>query len=47
MVVALIPMTGKDNAQGIQDLQIKLLKMAAELKIQVVVFSADGAATEM
>ncbi|KAF8169334.1 hypothetical protein K438DRAFT_1774346 [Mycena galopus ATCC 62051] len=47
MVVALIPTTGKDDAEGIHELQLKLLKMAANLNMQVVSFAADGAAAEL
>ncbi|KAJ6543068.1 hypothetical protein B0H19DRAFT_1268241 [Mycena capillaripes] len=47
MVVSLIPTTGKDDAEGIHALQLKLLKMAANLNMQIVSFAADGASAEL
>ncbi|KAJ7679396.1 hypothetical protein DFH06DRAFT_1166490 [Mycena polygramma] len=47
MVVSLIPTSGKDDAAGIHELQLKLLKMAANLDLPVVSFAADGAASEL
>ncbi|KAF8156205.1 hypothetical protein K438DRAFT_2076139 [Mycena galopus ATCC 62051] len=47
LAVALIATDGKDDAQKIVALQIKLLKMAAELSLPVVSFAADGAASEL
>jgi hypothetical protein len=47
MVVALIPTTGNDDAEHIHELQLKLLKMAANLDMQIVSFAADGAAAEL
>ncbi|KAJ7601957.1 hypothetical protein DFH06DRAFT_1399828, partial [Mycena polygramma] len=46
-VIALIPTDGKDDAKKILELNLKLLKMAANLKLPVVSFAADGAASEL
>ncbi|KAJ7746788.1 hypothetical protein DFH07DRAFT_1038081 [Mycena maculata] len=46
-VVALIPTDGKDDAAKIIEQNLKLLQMAEELGVPVVVFSADGAASEL
>ncbi|TFY65415.1 hypothetical protein EVG20_g5598 [Dentipellis fragilis] len=46
IVVALIPTTGKDDALGIYEQYKILLKMCAQLKLNVIVTAADGAATE-
>ncbi|KAJ7136427.1 hypothetical protein C8R43DRAFT_1089454 [Mycena crocata] len=46
-VVALIPTDGKDDAPKILELNLKLLQMAAEHKLKVVAFAADGAASEL
>ncbi|KAJ7054413.1 hypothetical protein C8F01DRAFT_1259690 [Mycena amicta] len=46
-VVALIPTDGKDDAAKILEGHLKLLKMAAELSLPVIMFAADGAASEL
>ncbi|KAJ7430573.1 hypothetical protein B0H11DRAFT_1942811 [Mycena galericulata] len=46
-VVALLPTDEKDDADKIVEEHLKLLKMAAELKLPVISFAADGAASEL
>lgn len=46
-VVALIPTDGKDDAPGILELNLSLLKMSSELGLPVISFAADGAASEL
>jgi hypothetical protein len=47
MVLALIPTDGKDNAGGIHEELMNLLCMAKRLNLPVIVFAADGAASEL
>ncbi|TFY79552.1 hypothetical protein EWM64_g4461 [Hericium alpestre] len=47
IAVVLLPTTGKDDAQGIYGQHMQILKMAAQLRLQIVSFSADGAASEL
>ncbi|KAF9020418.1 hypothetical protein BDZ89DRAFT_1203567 [Hymenopellis radicata] len=47
IVVALIPTDGKDTGEYIFELNQKLLKMAANLKIHIVSLASDGAASEL
>ncbi|KAF8200490.1 hypothetical protein K438DRAFT_2110609 [Mycena galopus ATCC 62051] len=46
-VIALLPTNGTDDASKIFEQHLKLLAMAAELSPPVVLFSADGAASEL
>ena len=46
-VIALIPTDGKDDAAGILEQHLKLLKMAAQLNLPIISFAADGAASEL
>jgi hypothetical protein len=47
LVLALIPTDGKDQAVGIHEQHMKLLKMAVPLDIKVLIMAADGAAPEL
>ena len=47
LVLALIPTDGKDDAEGIHEQHLKLLKMAARLDIKILVMSADGAGPKL
>lgn len=47
MVIALIPTSGKDDAEEIHTQHMNALRMAANLSLPVVSFAADGAASEM
>ncbi|KAH9929219.1 uncharacterized protein B0H18DRAFT_874204 [Fomitopsis serialis] len=47
MVVALMATSGSDSAQEIHKIQTRLIQMAAQLKMSVIVCAADGAATEL
>ena len=47
IVIALLPTTGSETAEAIHSLQLRALKMAAQLDLAVLVCAADGAATEL
>ena len=47
VVVALIPTNGTDDAEGIHELHMKLLKMAAQLNLRIISCAVDGAASEL
>jgi hypothetical protein len=47
VVVALIPTNGTDDAEGIHEQHMKLLKMAAQLDLKIISCAADGASAEL
>lgn len=47
LVVALIAVNGKDDAEGIHDTHLTLLKMADRVGLKVLALAADGASAEL
>ncbi|KAH7902899.1 hypothetical protein BJ138DRAFT_1200019 [Hygrophoropsis aurantiaca] len=47
VVIALVPTDGKDTAVQIHEQKLVFLKMASELKLPILTFAADGAASEL
>ncbi|KAJ3489093.1 hypothetical protein NLJ89_g11559 [Agrocybe chaxingu] len=47
LVIALLPNSGKENAEDIHGHHLKLQAMAAQLKLPLIAFAADGAAVEL
>jgi hypothetical protein len=47
IVIALIPTDGKDDADCIHGMHVRILQMAETLELKILVFAADGAAPEL
>ncbi|KAJ3502810.1 hypothetical protein NLJ89_g8719 [Agrocybe chaxingu] len=47
LVIALLPNSGKENADDIHGHHLKLQAMASQLKLPLIAFAADGAAVEL